>query len=241
MCSIVHNNNPTAVKSPVEEMLRYIDSLPEDPPKAAVEIRTRKFWTSIWSEFVATLLLIVVTSGSGKDSDVRQGLAVGTTTALLTYTLHGVAFNPAVTVARCLVGHTSLLKLFASILVQMLGAVLGALLVLALGASHPTQLSLAEPKLNLSQIFGFEFLGSLIVVLTVLTSDDDTESGLLKCPALPVGIAYGATSLFSVSYTFIYFQILGKLLILTAFIFFLLSHTFIASGQKASRKSYRLK
>lgn len=199
MCSIVHNNNPTTVKSPVEEMLRYIDSLPADPPKASVEIRTRKFWTAIWSEFVATLLLIVVTSGSTTDSDVRQGLAVGATTALLTYTLHGVAFNPAVTVARCLVGHTSLLRLFASVAVQMVGAGLGGLLVLALGASHAP--ATHETTLNLSQVFGFEFLGSLIVVLTVLTSDDDIQCGLLKYQALPVGIAYGATSLFSVSLT----------------------------------------
>ncbi|OQR67617.1 aquaporin-1-like [Tropilaelaps mercedesae] len=194
MCSIVHNNNPAAVKSPVEEMLRYIDSLPEDPPKARVEIRTRKFWTAIWAEFLATLLLIVVTSASKTDSDVRQSLAVGASTALLTYILHGVAFNPAVTLSRCLVGHASLLKLFASVLVQALSAVLGTLLIIALRSEHHQP---SEPKLNLSQIFGVEFLGSLVVVLTVLTSDDDVESGLLRFQAFPVGIAYGAATLFS--------------------------------------------
>ncbi|XP_022646345.1 putative uncharacterized protein SCRG_04940 isoform X2 [Varroa destructor] len=106
MCSIVRNNGPTAVKSPVEEMLRYIDSLPDDPPKAKVEIRTRKFWAAVWSEFLATLLLIVVTSPSTGEVDVRQSLAVGASAALLTYTLQGAAFNPAVSIPRCLFSHT---------------------------------------------------------------------------------------------------------------------------------------
>lgn len=197
MCSIVRNNGPTAVKSPVEEMLRYIDSLPDDPPKAKVEIRTRKFWAAVWSEFLATLLLIVVTSPSTGEVDVRQSLAVGASAALLTYTLQGAAFNPAVSIPRCLVGRSSLLKLFASVLAQAFGAVLGSLLVFAL-QSEGNQ-PLIETKLHLSQVFAVEFLGSFVVVLTVLTSDDDVESGLMKFQAFPVGLAYGAATLFSVS------------------------------------------
>lgn len=200
MCSVVNNNTASVVKSPVEEMLRYIDSLPEEPPKPRDEIKSRRFWMSVWSEFISTLILTVIASASSQESDVRQSLAVGCTSALLTYTLHGVAFNPAVALARFLVAKMSLLKFFASILVQAIGAIAGSVLVFALRNEF---FHIVESKLNLSQIFGVEFLGSLVIVLTVLTSDDDVETGLLKFQAIPVGVAYAAATLFSVSIQFV--------------------------------------
>lgn len=199
-------------------MRRYMDSLPVDYTLRE-ELTDQRFWKAVRTEFLATLLLTVLGCGScirfkapPVDSatagavELRVALAFGLAVATLVQcvgTVSGGHMNPAVTVALLVTRHISAARTACYVAAQCLGGIAGAGVLYGLtppGQRPSAGLGATEPAEGVaaSEAFGFEFLASVVVVITVLSNMDPrrTEMG---CGALSIGFSYVVGHLLAVS------------------------------------------
>ncbi|XP_076357977.1 aquaporin AQPAe.a-like [Tachypleus tridentatus] len=204
-------------QSTVEVMRRYIESLPQDMTFRE-EITSSQLWKSLKGELLGTLLLTVVGCGASlsvqPDSAAVQAvtlkvsLAFGLVIASLvqwTGPVSGAHMNPSVSIALLVTRHISVLRASLYIVAQCAGALAGAAVLYGLTPLEQrdsVSLGACEPSKHLhpSQVFGLEFLGTLLVVLTILSNADParTDSG---SKALSVGFSYTAAHLLAFPYT----------------------------------------
>jgi glycerol uptake facilitator-like aquaporin len=225
------SNNEVGCKTstPVERMRRYMESLPELPP-AKKEIQTRRFWRSLFAEFLSTMLLVTFTydePGSSGD-DVKMALTFGLAVATLTRCFDErelVHTNPAVTIALASTRRISVLRTGFYCSCQILASIVGGTVARALGpVPGPLAMSITikanelkehgSSDVNFSRtsgnngssslgsnhdvdvqwitIFGLEFLGTLVVVITSMKSMRE------PCAAY-IGMSYSLGTLLTVS------------------------------------------
>ena len=209
-----------------DTMRAYIDSLPQKL-SLKEEITSYQFWKSLRTEFLASFLFVVFGCGSivavhsstkwmstnsttmGQVSlgstpldttyQLQIALALGLTVATLiqcTGHVSGCHLSIAITVGFFVSGRITPVRLTAYLFVQCLAMCLGALVVHALFNT----ISPITPSSHLtpSQVFGFEFLSTLLVVLTYLANCDVHRIDL-GFKALSIGFAYTVGHLFAVS------------------------------------------
>lgn len=209
---------PLTATSPVAVMRRYMDSLPPDMSMKE-EVRTSQLWKAVRTEFLATVLLTIFGCGScwvhkvpptdlSVGLEIKVSLAFGVTVATLVQCLGPVSgghMNPAVTLSLAVTRHISALRAGLYVVAQCLGGLVGAVILYGLTPEDSrvsAGLGATEPSdnLHLSQVFGLEFLGTLMVVLTVQANVDPMRTDL-GFRALSIGLAYTAAHLFTFRYT----------------------------------------
>lgn len=221
-------------------MRAYIESLPE---KFTItdELSEYQFWKSLRTEFIATFLYIIFTSGImsisfnqpnfqyklldnnfnpfddnsldeipkqnlnssystliSEESQLKNALTIGLTVAtLIQSTGHvcGCHLTIAITIGLYVSGRVTPLRLASYLFVQCLAALLGIIIVHNLfGIVVPI---VPSSGLNTSQVFGFEFLATMFIVLTYLANCDQHRRDL-GFKSLSIGLSYTIGHLFSV-------------------------------------------
>jgi len=168
---------------------------------------------ALLAEFVGTMLLVLLACGActnhteGNLDVVRIALAFGLTVATMAQSIghiSGCHINPGVT-AGLLVGRKiGLIKGLLYIVVQCLGAIVGAALLMAVTG---LQTGIGEvgtnPNLNAGQGFAIEFFITFALVLVVYAAAaDEDNSGSVKGSApLAIGLAIAIGHLFAVPLT----------------------------------------
>lgn len=209
--------------SAIEAVRRYIESLPQQMP-FRTEVRCGRFWRAVWTEFVVTLLFLVIGCGAGvrwisttgsteskanpitdDDDDIRAPLAIGLTVAALMQGashISGCHLNPAVSIALLVTRTITPLRTVLFVLAQCLGAIVGASILYGLTPNdiriHGLPATVLNRKVHPSQAFGVEFLTSLLIVITLMATYDSLRQGHFCFKGLPVGVAYIVGHLFGV-------------------------------------------
>ena len=200
-----HRNRVSAI----HVMRQYLDSLPPDVP-VKDQMCDFQFWKSIRTEFVATLIFIMVSTGSTASypsaskseasvTELTSSLAVGFITCTLMHlTVRQISnyssschLNPCLSLALYITGHNngcvSLLRFILLSIAQIGASIIGSAVMYGLTSngtggnsihnSNSTQLPTftvptANEHLHPSNLFGLEFFGSFIVILTYLSVTD---------------------------------------------------------------------
>uniref|UniRef100_T1J0M7 Aquaporin n=1 Tax=Strigamia maritima TaxID=126957 RepID=T1J0M7_STRMM len=205
----------TNVHSPVEVVRRYLDSLPQEIPFKE-EVRSFHFWKSVRSEFLATLVIVLLGCGAcvhwtpldnknnGANEVVEElkvalafGVAVGTMVQCMGH-ISGAHANPAVSVAMLVTRNISVLRASLYIVAQCLGATAGAAILYGLtppSLRHGLGVTQLHSRVHPSQAFGVEFMSTLVVVLTVMANVDPQRADM-GFKALSIGLAYTGGHLF---------------------------------------------
>lgn len=167
------------------------------------------------AELVGTLVLVLVGCGScmgGPAPDiVRIAFAFGVTVATVAQSIghvSGCHINPAVTVGLFFGAKIGLIKALLYIVVQCLGALMGAGLLNALsgtarGADGLGMTKVSTELINAGQGFGIEFFITFILVLVVFGSaaDENNAPNVKGSAPLAIGLSITTCHLFAIPFT----------------------------------------
>lgn len=205
--------------SSVSLVKRYVESL---PPQISMrdEMRSYRFWKAVRTEFLATLLLVVVGCGASVDvggnankenkrnaawKEVKMALAFGMTVATMVQcagSVSGAHVNPAVSVALLVTRHITPLRACVYATAQCIGAIFGAAILHGLTPRNAVVeggVTLVHSQVHPSQAFGVEFMATLVVVVAVLANMETQRTDGFNSKSLSIGLAYLAAHLFAVS------------------------------------------
>lgn len=187
------------------------------------DLTSPNLWRAVAAEMLGTIFLVFLGCGSHTlqlgqmavtngtqittaEPSVVQialtfGLAVGTMVWCIAH-ISGGHVNPAVTIAALITRRVSVVRAFFYLLAQLLGAMIGAGILLGL-TPESQQGMLGVNRLRGSvtdaQGFGVELLITFVVVLTVLASLDEKRTDLHGSAPLTIGLAVALGHLFAVS------------------------------------------
>ncbi|XP_076470710.1 aquaporin-5-like [Babylonia areolata] len=177
------------------------------------DITSLRLWKGIFAEFVGVLLLVLVGCGScisldrSPSSVVQISLCFGLSVATIVWNIAHISgghINPAVTLALLATRKISLAKAVFFVIFQLVGAVVGAALLMAftpedfhkkLGATVVTDV------LNPGQAVGVELFITFVLVFTVFASIDSRRRDLNGSTPLSIGLSVTMCHLFAVQYT----------------------------------------
>ena len=173
-----------------------------------------KFCQAFAAESLASLLLVLIGCGSwiefhvDRDPDVvRIAATFAATYAGLVYAIRHISgghVNPAVTLAWLAARRISIGRAVTYIVGHVLGAIVGAALLLGLTPS-PFQVNLGATVLNVSpeQGFAVELFATFAVTFTALAARDKPREGMRAAAPFVIGLVMLGAELFAVSfYTF---------------------------------------
>jgi len=175
---------------------------------------------ALLAEFLGTMMLVLLACGActnhtENDLDVvRIALAFGLTVATMAQSIghiSGCHINPGVT-AGLLVGRKiGLIKALLYIVVQSLGAIVGAALLLVLTGQEagPDKVNIGQVglsstgKISVGAGFGIEFFITFALVLVVYAAaaDEDNAGSVKGSAPLAIGLAIAIGHLFAVPLT----------------------------------------
>lgn len=174
------------------------------------------------AELIGTMMLVLVGCGActggdqpgGEDvSDqaniVRIALAFGITVATMAQTVghvSGCHINPAITAGLVVGQKIGLVKAVLYVLVQCVGAILGAAILSAVLPSDVRGVSglgitSLNPNITEGQGFGIEFLITMILVLVVFGAAADANNDVRGSAPLAIGLSITTAHLFAVPFT----------------------------------------
>ncbi|XP_055349726.1 aquaporin-6-like [Paramacrobiotus metropolitanus] len=163
-CNRFCNMDRKDMRERLQQVLEQYAKSPNWTPRQ--EIRQPMFWKSVRAEFIGSLILIVFSS----HSDPYIGpVSYGCTVAILSYSFKATSsyFNPVISFAALLLRSVTPFRCCSLILAQTIGTISGAT-VISLGlASNSTSVILPELHVNPAKGFGYEFFGSLVVILVM--------------------------------------------------------------------------
>ncbi|XP_076449871.1 uncharacterized protein LOC143286152 [Babylonia areolata] len=178
------------------------------------DITSLRLWKGIIAEFVGVLLLVLVGCGSclsleagGSSSTVQIALCFGLSVATIVWSIGHVSgghINPAVTLALLATRKISLAKAIFFVLFQLVGAVVGAGILMGLtpkefqGGLGNTQVS---KNLDAGKGVGVEIFITFVLVLTVFASIDSKRKDLNGSTPLTIGLSVTMCHLFAIQYT----------------------------------------
>jgi len=166
---------------------------------------------ALLAEFVGTMLLVLLACGActahslGNLDVVRIALAFGLTVATMAQSIghiSGCHINPGVT-AGLLVGRKiGLIKGLLYIVVQCIGAIVGAALLMAV-TGKSAGIGEVGTRLNAGQGFAIEFFITFALVLVVYAAaaDEDNAGSVKGSAPLAIGLAISIGHLFAVPLT----------------------------------------
>jgi len=164
----------------------------------------KDIWKCLVAELVGTIILIVVGCGSGislkepKALDLTGiGLCWGLTVATLAQTLghvSGCHMNPAVTLAMMVTGKIQLIKAGLYIVVQCVGAMIGAAVLKALTPDTVTDWGVTKiaKELTPPQGFGIEFLSTFVLLMVIFAVSDENRDDVQGSKPLAIGLTITA-------------------------------------------------
>ena len=187
------------------------------------DLKSRSLYTALLAELLGVLFLVVVACGScaGNSTVVQISLCFALSIATIVWNtcrVSGGHLNPAVTVAMLVTRRISLVRAVLYVVMQMLGALLGAAILLATmgdiknakGVEFSTSLgtsSPSNPETGAGQVFGIELLITFVLVWTVFATCDSRRTDLAGSGPLAIGLSIGMCHLWAVSniLTFFFF------------------------------------
>ena len=179
------------------------------------DIKSRGFWRAVGAEFMGTAFLVLVACGSclsDTDPDLNSkvtrisltfGLSVGTIVWAIC-NVSGGHINPAVSFGFLVTRKISIVRFFFYVVFQMVGAIVGAAILLAVTPSAYTgTLCTSDTSVNASvgQVFGIELIITFIFVLTVLATCDSQREDQRGSGPLAIGLAITMCHLWAVPYS----------------------------------------
>lgn len=179
------------------------------------DITSLRLWKGIIAEFVGTLLLVLVGCGScinlGSDppSTVQISLCFGLSVATIVWNIGHISgghINPAVTLALLAARKISLAKAVFFVIFQLVGAVVGAGILMGLtpsdyhGGFGNTQVS---SKIDPGKALGVEIFITFVLVFTVFASVDSKRKDINGSTPLSIGLSVTMCHLFAVRKSFI--------------------------------------
>jgi len=170
------------------------------------------------AEMMGTLFLVVVGCGScyaNTEPDVvRIALAFGLAVATMAQSIghiSGCHINPAVTAGLFVGRKIGLIKAILYIIIQCVGALLGAGLLygtagsLVVGGEKVMQgmqgITRVTDPVNAGQAFGIEFMITMVLVLVVFGAAADEDNEVKGSAPLAIGLSITACHLFAVPIT----------------------------------------
>ncbi|KAL8594288.1 hypothetical protein ACOMHN_000990 [Nucella lapillus] len=178
------------------------------------DITSLRLWKGIVAEFVGVLLLVLVGCGScmslnenSSPSVVQIALCFGLSVATIVWNIAHISgghINPAVTLALLATRKISLAKAVFFVLFQLVGAVVGAGILMGLtprefqGSLGST---LVSDKLGPGKGLGVEIFITFVLVFTVFASIDSRRKDLNGSTPLTVGLSVTMCHLFAIQYT----------------------------------------
>ena len=175
------------------------------------DLKSRKFYTALVAEFLGTLLLVLFACGSAEGigrSNLHISLAFALSVASIVWGIANVSgghINPAVTMGFLITRRISLVRALLYMVVQTIGAIVGAALLKALTPAGSTAIndSLGTVGLgngvNAGQGFGVEFLISFLFIFVIFSAVDSHRGDIGGSIPLTVGLALGMCHLWAVS------------------------------------------
>ena len=186
------------------------------------DLKHLRFWRAVFSEFLGTMLYVMVGCGAWTQTDidgltkdgltntsypltVRVALAFGLTYAIIIFCVRNVTdahLNPSITVAMLVTRRVCLLRGFLYILAQFLGAILGAALLYGITAdNYQYKLGCTYPaeKVSDAQGFGVELFATFMLVFVVFAAYEKSKREEAIVAPFIIGLALAAVSLFAVS------------------------------------------
>lgn len=179
------------------------------------DVRSLMLWKAIFAEFLGTLLLVLIGSGSclqswkdDKTLDVVQialsfGLLVATIVWIIGH-ISGGHINPAVTCAMLITRRISLIRALLFIGAQLVGAIIGSALLKAftpekqIGSLGATTMGEGVTE---GQAVGIEFFITFALVLTVFASCDSKRTDLAGSFPLTIGFSITMAHMWAVEVT----------------------------------------
>ncbi|KAK0062640.1 aquaporin-4-like isoform X1, partial [Biomphalaria pfeifferi] len=180
------------------------------------DISSLRLWKGIVAEFVGTLLLTLVGCGScinlrgaaNTTSNVVQiALCFGLSVATIVWSIAHVSgghINPAVTMAMLAARKISLAKAVFFVLFQLIGAVVGAGILLGLTPEKDQSalgMTLVHDKISVGQAVGVELFITFVLVFTVFASCDNKRKDLNGSAPLAIGLSVTMCHLWAIDYT----------------------------------------
>ena len=129
---------------------------------------------------------------------VGIGLVFGLIIMAMVYAtghLSGAHINPAVTVAFTLSRHFPVREAVAYIAAQLTGAVVGALLLLAVWPDQPAELGATVPSIGATSAFVYELVLSALLMFVITAVATDTRA-VGAAAAIAIGATVGLDALF---------------------------------------------
>ncbi|KAK6184619.1 hypothetical protein SNE40_007056 [Patella caerulea] len=183
------------------------------------DIQSMRFWKAVIAEFLGTLLLVLVACGSCielidgvKSSIVQIALCFGLSVATIVWNIAHISgghINPAVTAGMFAARKISLARTVFYILFQLVGAIVGAGILLGLtpdGYHGALGMTTVSPKIDVGKAVGVEFMITFILVFTVFASCDGKRKDIKGSVPLAIGLSVTMCHLFAVSKFIIYNQ-----------------------------------
>ncbi|XP_033754572.1 aquaporin-4-like [Pecten maximus] len=176
------------------------------------DLKSLRFWKAVGAEFLGTLLLVIVGCGScvAWDADnkvVQIAFCFGLSVATIVWSIGHVSgghINPAVTCAFFITRQISLARAVLYIVVQCLGAIIGAGLLKgmtptrrqdSLGATVP------HNDVDGGKAFGIEFFITFILIFTIFATCDKKRKDLGGSFPLSIGLSVTMCHLFAIQFT----------------------------------------
>lgn len=165
-----------------------------------MEFRSRKLWTEVFAEFLATLLFLFMVCGTVLPWNntppsvihiaFSHGLSIATL-AMAVFHISGGQLNPAVTISMMAVGRVSVLKAVFFIIAQCAGAICGAAIVFYLTPNDSVgSLGVTAPSngVTTAQAFGVELMLTFILVFVIFAATDPNRDMAGYGVPLAIGI-----------------------------------------------------
>ncbi|UJR28414.1 hypothetical protein I4U23_009654 [Adineta vaga] len=177
------------------------------------QIGTLAFYQALLSEFIGTMLLVLVCTSTGLSiasksiPDLHGALAGGFTVATLVVAfghMSGAHLNPAVTVSFLVASEIDIIRALSYIGVQLLGAISGSFLLSLLAPAHAQGnlgLNTIATGVTVPQAIIIECIITFILCYTVHAICDKRREDIGGSKALAVGLAITVGCLFGGPYT----------------------------------------
>ena len=184
------------------------------------EFKNKKFFASLFAEFLGTMFLVIMACGSALapakicnesgGSTVQIALGFGFSVATMVWvTAHvsGGHINPAVSFGFLVTRKLSIIKFLLYVVMQCLGAIIGAALLKGLIKNEGTiGTSQLGPNVDAGQGFGIELLITFVLVFTVFSCVDSGRSDIGGSVPLTIGMSIAMCHLWAVSNNILSFQ-----------------------------------
>ena len=178
------------------------------------DLKSPLFWRAVVAELLGTTFLVLLGAGScmvwdtdneTPPSDLHVAVAFGLAVATIVWSighLSGGHINPSVTAGFLVTRRVSLVRAVLFIIAQILGASLGAGILLGITPEEyrgTMGVTLPHKDIGVGTALGVELLITFVFVFTVFATTDEKRKDLNGSGPLAIGLSVVVCHLFAVS------------------------------------------